>query len=199
MPVESGGPPILGEPASQITTLLAAASGGDASACERLWGLVYDELHRMAQRQLADDGLRRMVQPTTLVHETYLRLCGSDGAVDLANRRQFFAAAARAMRRIRVDHARKRDRLKRGAGCAPRELPDSLAGRDVDPGEALALDEALAKLEAEAPRAAEVFSLRYFTGLSVDEVAKMLAVAPRTVEMDWRFGRAWLREQLDAR
>jgi RNA polymerase sigma factor (TIGR02999 family) len=178
-----------------LTELLAAAGQGNDGARERLWNVIYEELHRVAHRQMAAEPAGPALQTTVLVHEAYLRLVGDDH-VQWANRRHFFAAAANAMRRIRVDYARMRDSLKRGGRHAPSELTDGVVGTDGDPAETLALDEALKKLEVEAPRAAEVVNLRFFAGLSVAETAAVLEISPRTVELDWRFGRAWLRQAL---
>lgn len=181
--------------AGGITQLLAATARGEPGARDRLWATVYDELYRLARSQTARERHPDLIHATTLVNEVYLRL-GGNGQDGWDNRHHFFAAAANAMRRIRVDYARKRQSLKRGGGSGPLPLLDSVASPDDDPAEVLAFDEALTKLEAEAPRAAEVVKLRYFSALSVEETATVLAIAPRTVEMDWRFARAWLRGQL---
>jgi RNA polymerase sigma factor (TIGR02999 family) len=179
-----------------VTQLLLAAGQGDRRAGSRLWSLVYDELRRLARRQLANEGPDCTFESTSLIHEAYLRLIG-DEPVEWANRRHFFAAAARAMRHIRIDDARKRGRIKRGGDRQPaRPVNDDLIVFDNDPTEVLAVDEALRKLEEVAPRQAEVVMLRYFGGLSVDETAQALSVSPRTVDYDWRFARAWLYREL---
>ncbi len=284
-------------PISPITQLLAAAGEGDRAARERLWATIYDELRRVAAQQLArNPGDRKKMQPTTLVHETFLRLLGPDGACNgWANRRQFFAAAAQAMRCIRVEAARRRNRLKRGgpgyrgqapsgadrvrqtdrvgdsgdgahkggaqggatetsgnsaheaeseryltgtqasdhvpggplvssrppgngtssaqrdnmspdgtahsaqsAGSStrPRCALEELAACDPDPLELIALDEALQRLERREPRKAEIVNLRFFAGLSVEQVADVLGLSPRTIELEWRFARAWLHREL---
>ena len=191
-----------------VTDLLAAVGHGDASAHDRLWALIYDELHALAQHQLAGDAVGRVRQPTSLVHEAYLRLTAGQ-EVDWANRRQFFAAAAKAMRRIRIDDARKRDRLKRG-GRQPEVLDEASVphpslregwgtpGSDDDPTKLLALDEALVKLEQTDPRKAEVVSLRYFAGLTIDDTARAMGLSPRTVDNEWRFAKAWLHRELSS-
>lgn len=177
-----------------VTELLCAAAGGDAAAQGRLWEVIYRELHRVARSQLANDGCG--LQATTLVHEVYLRLVG---AASFENRRHFFAAAANAMRRIRVDYARMRKALKRGAGRRPADLDGGVLPVEADdPAALLALDEALARLEAEDAAAAEVVLLRYFAGLSIDETAETMGVSPRTVDMRWKYARAWLRRELSA-
>jgi RNA polymerase sigma factor (TIGR02999 family) len=194
---------MAGTPPSQVTQLLAAAGRGDKAAHDRLWSLIYRELHALAQHQLADEAAGHRRQPTSLVHEAYLRLTAG-AEVQWANRRHFFAAAAKAMHQIRIDDARKRKRLKRGGG----QKRDGREGTekgfsvqqaavfDQDPAEVLAIDEALAKLEKEDPRKAEVVMLRYFAGLTVDECAEALGLAPRTVKNDWQFARTWLHREL---
>jgi RNA polymerase sigma factor (TIGR02999 family) len=178
-----------------VTQLLVAAGRGDVGAAGRLWSVVYDELRRLARHQLADEGPACIFESASLIHEAFLRLVG-DEPVEWANRRQFFAAAARAMRRIRIDDARRRGRIKRGGAQKPQALGGEPPAFDNDPAEILAVDEALKRLEAAAPRQAEIVMLRYFGGLSVDETAEALGVSPRTVDYEWRFARAWLHREL---
>jgi len=178
-----------------VTQLLVAASQGDTRAGSRLWSVVYDELRRLARRQLANESPDCTFESTSLVHEAFLRLVG-DEPVEWANRRHFFAAAARVMRHIRIDDARKRGRIKRGGDRQAQPVNDELAVFDDDPTEVLAVDEALKRLEEVAPRQAEVVALRYFAGLSVDETAQALGVSPRTVDYEWRLARAWLHREL---
>ncbi len=180
---------------SPVTQLLDAVGRGDSAAQDKLWGLIYNELHAMARGQLADEATGHRRRPTSLVHEVYLRLMGS-GAAQWANRKHFFQIAAKAMRRIRLDDARTRKRLKRGGGKRPVELLDAPAEPTPDPTQVLAIDEALEKLEEEEPQKAEVVLLRYYAGLSIDEVAAVLEVSPRTVDNHWRFARAWLHREL---
>jgi RNA polymerase sigma factor (sigma-70 family) len=200
------------QPPSPITQLLVAAGQGDQAAHDRLWAAIYDELRRLAQHEVAGDNPGRRMQPTSLVHEAYLRLVGNDH-VEWANRRHFFAAAAKAMRRIRIDDARKRNRLKRGGGR--RQVPldeQGVVGKGFpqgkvregihapadsasDPAELLALDEALTRLEREDPRVAEVVDLRYFAGLTRQETAAALGCSPRQIDSDWQFARVWLHRQ----
>ena len=182
-------------PSSPITQLLAAANQGDSSAVRQLWSVIYDELRRIARRQVADEAPAHAREPTTLVHEAYFRLMGGDG-VEWSDRKHFFGAAARAMRQIRVDDARRRNRLKRGGGQRPGALIDDPPALDEDPAEVLAVHEALDKLEREDPRKAEVVTLRYFAGLTVEECASALDVSPRTVDNEWRFARIWLHREL---
>ena len=178
-----------------ITQLLTAVSAGEKGAVDRLWAVVYDELRRLARAQLAAEAPGRIFDSTALVHEAFLRLAGR-GPVAWENRRHFFAAAARAMRRIRVDEARRRKRTKRGAGQSPGSLMGDPPALDDDPTEVLAIDEALRKLEREAPRQAEIVMLRYFAGLSTRETALAMGVSVRTVHYDWQFARAWLHREL---
>ncbi len=182
-------------PQGPVTQLLAAVGRGDATAQDKLWALIYDELRVLARNQLADEAAGHRRQPTSLVHEAYLRLMGTDSP-EWANRRHFFTAAAQAMRRIRLDDARTRKRLKRGGGADPGQLLVEPEVVDVDPTIVLGIDEALRKLEQEEPQKAEVVLLRYFAGLSVDECAAVLGVSPRSVDYWWRFARAWLHREL---
>jgi RNA polymerase sigma factor (TIGR02999 family) len=178
-----------------LTRLLAATGRGEAGARNQLWTLIYDELHQLAQMQLAGEPVVARGHPTSLVHEAYLRLT-ADVPIDWANRRHFFGAAAQAMRRIRVDDARRRGRIKRGGGQQPQPLSDEPAAPEADPVDLLALDEALDKLAGEYPRTAEVVTLRFFGELSVEETADALGVSPRTVDSEWQFARAWLHREL---
>jgi RNA polymerase sigma factor (TIGR02999 family) len=189
------GPAVTASPSNRLTQLLAAVGQEDRAAKDKFWRMVYDELHSLAQGQLAAETPGGTLQPTSLVHEAYLRLT-VDENIQWANRRHFFAAAARAMRRIRVDDARKRKRLKRGGGRKAGPIHEGPAAFDQDSAEVLAVDEALNKLERRDPRKTEVVLLRYFTGLSVEETANALGISPRTVDNEWRFARAWLRREL---
>jgi RNA polymerase sigma factor (TIGR02999 family) len=160
---------------------------------------VYEELRQLARSELAREGRGHSLQPTSLVHEAYLRLLGGE-EYDWANRRQFFAAAAKSMRRIRIDDARRRKRLKRG-GAVDKEALDGDAGApafDDDPSEVLAVHDALSELEQVAPRAAAVVEQRYFGGMSMPEVADALGISARTAEYDWHYARAWLRRSLSS-
>lgn len=181
------------EKSAEITQLLWAATKGDDRARCALWTVIYDELRALARGQL--DARPRTLQPTALVHEAYFRLFGR-GDVRWENRRQFFAAAGRAMRQIRIDDVRRKRRQKRGGGAAPLELTIDPAREEQDPAELLAVHEALDKLEKLDPRKAEVVTLRYYVGLTIDECAEAMAVSPRTVDADWRFARTWLHREL---
>jgi RNA polymerase sigma factor (TIGR02999 family) len=173
---------------SDLTRLLNEAARGSPAAAERLLPLVYDELRGMARRQAAGDAAT--VEPTALVHEAWVRLSG-EGQLAWDHRGHFFAAAATAMRRILVEHARRRRAGKRGAGRAAEPFVD-LPFVMPDPDLVLDLDAALQELQATAPREARVVELRWFAGLQVDEVAAALGVSVGTVERDWRLARARL-------
>lgn len=179
----------------QITQLLAAACEGESDAQKKLWSVIYDELHRLAQIQMAKEGPNRTLQTTSLVHETYLRLF-ADQDLKWENRRHFFGSAARAMRRILVEHARRRGTQKRGGERKRAPLTDADAIFDEDPVHVLAVDEALGKLEQEDPRKAEIVMLRFLAGLTVEETAAALGVSTRLIESESRFALAWLRREL---
>ncbi len=178
-----------------VTQLLAAAGRGEATAQNKLWSVIYDELHALAQWQMAREPPGHTLQATALVHEAYLRLVG-DEEVQWANRRHFFAAAAQAMRRIRIDEARRRRTRRRGGDRQRVPLSEADAVSDQDSATLLALDEALKKLERVEPRQAEVVLLRYFAGMTVEETARALDLSPKTVNNEWRFARAWLHREL---
>jgi RNA polymerase sigma factor (TIGR02999 family) len=178
-----------------VTQLLATVSGGDAGSQDRLWSLIYDELRLLAQQQMAAEAPGHTLQPTALVHEAYFRLFG-ENPVQWSNRGHFFTAAAEALRRIRIDDARRRGRFKRGGGQRPASITEEPAVFDQDPVEVIAVGEALEELKQTAPRQAEVVKLRYFTGLTGDECAAVLEIAPRTVDKDWALARAWLHRKL---
>ena len=182
-------------PTSQITQLLDAVGEGDVDAHERLWKLIYDELHRLAQHQMAHEAPGRTLQPTALVHEAYLRLFGSDD-IKWENRRHFFAAAAKSMRHIRIDYARKRVSLKRGGNRSAVPLFEDQAVFDENPSEVLAIDEALERLKERNELQADIVQLRYFAGMTIDEAAEALEVSPRKVGLQWRLAKAWLHREL---
>lgn len=186
-----------------ITALLESAEAGGGDPIDRLWPLIYDDLRVLAHRQLLREQPGHTLVTTALVHEVYLKLADSS-RVASRGRAYFFAAAARAMRQILVDHARARRRLKRGEGKA-----GPLSGADQTEAAMLAVDdfaaeildlhEALEKLTAESPRAARVVESRFFGGMSVEETAEAIGVSPRTVKNDWALARAWLFRELAGR
>jgi RNA polymerase sigma factor (TIGR02999 family) len=182
--------------ASAVTALLATPEADPQVVLEQLVTLVYDELRQMARRQLSLETGPRTLDTTGLVHEAYLKLI-DETAVPLRNRRYFFGAAARAMRQVLVDAARRRNRLKRGGGERPLPLDESQIEVDAYAAELVHLDDALTRLAASYPRPAQVVECRYFGGLSVEETADLLEVSPRTVKRDWMLARAWLQRDLE--
>ena len=180
-----------------VTALLQAWQGGDAGALDRLLPLVYDELRRVARARLRDERPSHTLQATALVHEAYLRLIGP-GAVTPRSRTQLFAMAARLMRQILVDHARKKQALKRGGDATNITLHDTTPGAEIKLVDVLALEEALTELTALDPRLCQVVELKFFAGLTIDETAEALTVSPATVERDWTVAKAWLHQRLSS-
>jgi RNA polymerase sigma factor (TIGR02999 family) len=178
---------------SAVTRLLDAAANGDRQAAADLLPLVYDELRKLAAARMAAESPGHTLDATALVHEAYLRLVG-DQRFD--GRGHFFAAAAEAMRRILVNHARDRGRLKRGGGRVRLELLDRPAAVGEDPDLVLSLDELLTQLADEDDTAAQIAQLHLFGGLSVGEAATAAGVSRAAAYRDWKFARAWLREAL---
>lgn len=183
---------------TDASRLLDAATGGDRQAAADLLPLVYAELRRLAAARLAGRAAGQTLDATALVHEAYLKLVGPADGERWAGRGHFFAAAAEAMRHILVDRARRRNAMKRGGGAARVDLPeDALAAPDGrGDAEVLAVDEALGRLAAADPQAAELVKLRYFAGMSLPESAAALGVAPRTADRLWAYARAWLKEAI---
>jgi RNA polymerase sigma factor (TIGR02999 family) len=181
---------------SDVTQILSAIERGDPAAAEQLLPLVYAELRQLAAQQLAAEKPGQTLQATALVHEAYLRLVGVDQAQQWNGRRHFFAAAAQAMRRILVDHARRKQADKHGGGRVRVELPDALAAPEARPDDLVALEEALTRLEAHDPDAARLVTLRYFAGLSHQEAAETLGVSRGAADRLWALARAWLFRQL---
>ena len=180
-----------------ITGVLAAACAGDRDAAERLVGLVYDELRRRAEVLMKHEAPGHTVQATMLVHDAYLKLINQDRA-SWKDRGHFFAVAAQTMRRLLVDHARGRQRDKRGGGQHKLSLDDGL-GLSVDAdADVLAVDQALQRLEALDPQQARIIELRFFAGLTVDEVAQQLGMSKRAAEAEWTMVAAWLRRELQS-
>ena len=175
-----------------ITQLLAAAEAGEPGARDHLLDLVYDELRRMACERMRRERRDHTLQPTALVHEAYLRLLGPTSP-HWDSRAHFFAAAAEAMRRVLVEAARARAAVKRGGNTLRVTLGDVAARKELAPEELLDLDRALARLETLDPAMAQVVKLRYFTGLSAAETARVLGTSLRSVERQWAAARAWLQ------
>lgn len=181
------------QPDPQLTRLLEAWQKGDSAAADKLVPLVYAELRRIAASKLRGERGGHTLQPTALVHEAWLRLMQQHSS-GWQNREQFFAIAAQAMRRILVDHARKRHAAKRGDGEVPVDVDElsEILTVTLPDDRLLALDEALKGLAALDARQAKIIELRFFGGLSVEETASVLAISPTTVKREWATGRAWL-------
>jgi RNA polymerase sigma factor (TIGR02999 family) len=178
---------------SEMTRLLEAAAAGDGNAAADLLPLVYDELRKLAAARLAAESPGHTLDATALVHEAYLRLAGDQG---FDGRGHFFAAAAEAMRRILVNHARDRNRLKRGGGRVRLELLDRIGTLAEDPVLVLSLDDLLARLEADDPGAARIAHLHLFGGLPIEEAGDVLGVSRPVAYRNWKYARAWLRDAL---
>ncbi len=185
----------MGSSADDVTIILAAIRGGDERAAGDLLPLIYDSLRRLGQQMMAQEKPGQTLQATALVHEAYLRLLGDDTTWD--DRRHFYAAAARAMRRILVERARRRGRLRHGGRRARVDLDVAQIAQQEDSLDYVAVDEALGRLEQEDPRVAQVVMLRFFAGLSVEDTARALGTSPRTVRRDWSYAKAWLYEALE--
>ena len=176
---------------NDVTRLLEQARQGDRGAVDRLLVAVYDELRQLAARKLSRERAGQTLQATALVHEAYLRLLG-DEVARWENSAHFFAAAAEAMRRILVESARRKARLKHGGGRPTREIDETDAIVTPDALDVIALDEALDKLTGEDPVKAELVKLRYFAGLTVEEAGRMLGISRATADRYWTFARTWL-------
>jgi RNA polymerase sigma factor (TIGR02999 family) len=179
----------------EVTRLLKAVHDGNSAAAEDLFPLVYAELHRIATAFMRRERSGHTLQPTALINEAYLRMVGDD--IEWSNRAHFIGLSAHVMRRVLVDYARQHNAERRAGGLKRVEMEDHLA---ISPGrldEVLSLDEVMAKLEANNPRQARVVELRYFGGLSVEEIAQILNVAPRSVKRDWALARIFLFRELN--
>jgi len=177
---------------SDVTQILSQIEDGDGQAAEKLLPLVYDELRKLAAEKMAQEKPGQTLQATALVHEAYIRLVDVEKAQHWDSRGHFFAAAAEAMRKILVDRARRKVRLKRGGDLRRQELDDGLIAAAGIHDDLLQLDAALEELEKRDARKAQVVKLRYFAGLTVEEAAAALGVSPSTVDRDWTYARAWL-------
>jgi RNA polymerase sigma factor (TIGR02999 family) len=181
-------------PMSEVNRILSAIEQGDPHAAELLLPLVYDELRKLAAQRLTQEKPGQTLQPTALVHEAYLRLVGTAPDAHWNSRGHFVAAAAEAMRRILIDHARKKQTQKRGGGLHRQPL-EGIPDQEPD-DELLALDEALHKLAAEDPEKARLVELRYFAGLTGEEAAQVLGISPSTADRHWAYARAWLQNEV---
>jgi RNA polymerase sigma factor (TIGR02999 family) len=180
---------------NDVTRILSAVEQGEAGASEQLLPLVYDELRTLAAWKLAQEKPGQTLQATALVHEAYIRLVGA-GDHGWNGRGHFFAAAAEAMRRILVERARRKGRIQHGGGLRRLDLIDADVVAATEDEQMLLLDEGLTRLAAVRTQAAEVVKLRFFAGLSFDEIAPLLALSPRSARRLWVFARAWLRRDM---
>lgn len=192
-------------PSDDVTAVLAALDRGEADAPARLLPLVYDELRRLAAARMSREPAGLTLQPTALVHEAYVRLVDGAGATlpQFQSRAHFFGAAAEAMRRILIDRARHRGRIRHGGGRRRERLSEDASpanGREVSPEDEvdlIALDDALSRLSALDARLREIVMLRFFAGLTVEQTAAATGLSPRTVKRDWEFARSWLHREME--
>jgi len=182
-------------PPDELSQLLVAWSEGDRAALDQLFPIVYGELRKIAHRQLQHERTAHTLSTTALVHEAYLKLARLDH-LKWQNRAQFFAIAARAMRRILVDYALARRAIKRGGAEVPLSLDDVVVMVESRADELVALDQALLRLEEIDPRSTRVVECRVFAGMTTEETAEALGIAPATVKRDWALARAWLNREL---
>ena len=180
---------------SDITRILNAIEGGDVQATDELLPLVYEELRLLAAQKLSHERPGQTLQATALVHEAYIRLIEGTGQ-DWNSRGHFFKAAAEAMRRILVENVRRKKRLKRGGSRARSVLDDAVIATDEPDIDILALDEALAKLEADDPEKAHLVKLRYFAGFSINQAAQILSISTATANRHWSYARSWLFQEI---
>ena len=183
---------------NQVTQILSSLQQGDAQAAEQLLPLVYAELRRLAAQRLAQEKPGQTLQATALVHEAYLRLVDVDQPQQWDGRGHFFAAAAEAMRRLLIDNARRKSRIKHGGDLKRIDLEEvaQVAGTGSDADDLLELDAALERLAHEDAPAAELVKLRYFAGLTIPDAAEAMGISTRKADFLWSFARAWLRREL---
>jgi RNA polymerase sigma factor (TIGR02999 family) len=182
---------------SEVTLILQAIGRGESCASEQLLPLVYDELRRLAAAQMARESAGHTLQPTALVHEAWLRLAG-DGDVPWKDRAYFFSAAAQAMRRILIEHARRKSRLKYGGGQERLNIEEVDLANATPDEKILMVDAALEQLEAEQPERARIVALKYFGGMTNKEVAETLGIGERTVHRHWVCAKTWLFHKIHA-
>lgn len=188
--------PDRGNPVGNVTRILKDVQRGDLRATDRLLSAVYDELRRLAARKLSHERPGQTLQATALVHEAYIRLLGDEVAC-WENSLHFFAAAAEAMRRILVESARRKARLKHGGGLHRSELDEADAIVVSDSTDLIALDEALEKLTLQDKVKADLVKLRYFAGLTVEQAGRILGISRATADRYWAFARAWLYNEIN--
>ncbi len=180
---------------ADVTRILSAIERGDHKAAEELLPLVYEELRRLAAHKMSQEPPGQTLQATALVHEAYIRLVGSE-TQKWSSRAHFFNAAAEAMRRILIDNARRKQQLKHGNANNKIELDDADIVIEDSSIDHIALDEALTKLAKEEPDVSELVKLRYFAGLTLNEVASVLGVSNRTADRYWKYAKAWLYQEM---
>ncbi len=181
--------------ANNLTVLLKDAMRGNDSALEKVWPVVYEEIHRLAQRYMRKEKAGNTLQPTALVNEAFIRL--SEGKkIDWQDRHHFFAIAARVMRRVIIDHANAKNADKRGAGNVRITFDEELHWAETDSTHLLEIDKAMEKLAKVDPRLAQVVELRYFGGMNVEEAAQVLNISAATVKRDWAMAKIWLYREL---
>lgn len=194
-PADDALPSGTSSPGSEASRVLERSGEGDPRAAEQLASLLYNELRAIAGRQISAERVGHTLQPTALVHEAYLRLIGTDD-VAFDTRAHFLGSAARAIRRVLVDHARARERDKRGGGRTRVEFHDDLQDTVADE-DIVQLDGLLTDLATFSPVGAQVVELRFFAGMTIPETAQVLGASPSTVEREWRVARAWLHDRLE--
>ena len=187
--------PTPSPPPQEVTQLLVDWGNGNQAALDRLMPLVYTELRQLARRYMRRERLGHTMQTTALIHEAYLRLVDQN-PVRWENQAHFFGIAARLMRQILIEHARSHSRAKRGGGAGTISLDEAALVLQARAAELLALDDALERLAAIDPRKSRVVELRFFGGLSAEETARVLNIAPNTVLRDWRLAKAWLHREI---
>jgi len=180
---------------NDVTRILTAIERGEARAADQLLLLVYEELRRLAAQKLSREPPGQTLQATALVHEAYLRLVGTEGQT-WKGRTHFFSAAAEAMRRILIENARRKHRLKHGGGLQKVDLNSADIAISEPPEDVIALDEALTKLGEQEPAVADLVKIRYFAGLTLEQAAEILGVSRRTADRYWAYARAWLYKEI---
>ncbi len=179
-----------------ITRIISEIEAGDTGASERLLPLVYDELRKLASSKLGKEKPGQTLQATALVHEAFLRLVHSEQSVQWNGRAHFFGAAAHAMKRILIENARRKQRLRHGGEWQRQDLEEANVVSTLPDEELLALDDALTRLNATDPEKAELIHLRFFAGLTTEQAAEVLGISPTTAKRHWRFARMWLHREV---
>ncbi|MDA7888580.1 ECF-type sigma factor [Akkermansiaceae bacterium] len=186
-----------GELQHELTILLQNVNAGERDAEDQLIASVYEQLRKIAQRQLSRERSDHTLQPTELVHEAYVKMAGHLEERDWQNRSHFFAAAAEAMRRILINYARSRNAVKRGSGQRPEAINVLELAGEQDPEMILVVDEAIQHLKEQDPKLGELVHLRFFAGLSIEQTAEVMETSTRSVARHWNFARAWLTKEIE--